>query len=86
MIEIVALFVACKITLVHCVDLPYIEKLHKFEDPDVCRAAVVRIVKKETAHRKKFGYPYPIVMGHCKWHLNEESYVKPKEDSIEGST
>jgi len=70
-IEVVAIFVACQMNLLICVDLPFIEKYHTFGDPDKCRAAVIEIVKTEQAHRIKNNYPYPIVMGKCKYYVNE---------------
>lgn len=71
MIEVVAVFVACQINLLICIDLSFIEKYHTFSDPDKCRAAVVEIVKVEQAYRIKNNYQYPIIMGKCKWYLHE---------------
>ena len=71
MIEIVAIFVACQMNLVICVDLPFIKEYHTFDDPDKCRTAVVEIIKNEQAYRIKNNYPYPIIMGKCKYYVNE---------------
>ena len=71
MIEVVAIFVACQMNLLICVDLPFLEEYHTFSDPDKCRAAVVEIIKKEQAYRIEHNNSYPIVMGKCKLYLNE---------------
>lgn len=70
-IKVVAIFVACSIDLLSCGDLPFIESQHVFSDPDICRATVIEISKKETEYRITNKYPKPIVMGKCKWWLDE---------------
>lgn len=69
MVEIVAIFVACHISLLVCIDLPFIEKYHTFEDPDKCRSYVSTVVEHEQAFRIENKMPYPIVMGKCKYWL-----------------
>lgn len=71
MIEVVAIFVACQMNLLICVDLPFIARFHTFSDPDKCRAAVVEIIKTEQAYRIDNNMPFPIVMGKCKYYVNE---------------
>lgn len=71
MIEVVAIFVACQINLLICVDLPFIKKYHTFDDPDDCRLYVAMVVKNEQAFRIENNYSYPIVMGKCKYYVNE---------------
>ncbi|KKL05316.1 hypothetical protein LCGC14_2607220 [marine sediment metagenome] len=71
MMEVVAIFVACQINLLICVDLPFIKEYHTFSDSDKCRTAVVEIIKAEQAYRIKNNNLYPIVMGKCKYYVNE---------------
>ena len=71
MIEVVAIFVACQINLLICIDLPFLGKYHTFSDPDKCRTAVVEIVKAEQTYRIENNTPYPIVMGKCTYYINE---------------
>lgn len=71
MIEVVAIFVACQMNLLICVDLPFLGKYHTFSDPDKCRAAVVKIVEAEQEYRIKNDESYPIVMGKCTYYVNE---------------
>jgi len=69
--KIVAIFVACSMDLLICVDLPVNETQHVFLDTDMCQEAIVEIVAQETGYRKKYHLPYPVVMGKCVWWLDE---------------
>lgn len=71
MIEVVAIFVACQINLLICVDLPFIKEYHTFDDPDKCRTAVAEIIKKEQTYRIEHNNSYSIVMGKCVYYVNE---------------
>lgn len=62
---IVAIFVACTTSLLHCVDLPYFENLHTFNNPHNCKAFVEIAIKNEEEYRMKVGDKYVVVMGKC---------------------
>lgn len=62
---IVAIFVACTTSLLYCVDLPYFENLHTFNDPNTCKIFVEDVIKEEGDYRIKYGYTYNVVMGKC---------------------
>ncbi len=73
MIEIAAIFVACQINLLVCFDLPFNEDRHTFLDPDKCRAYVARVVELESVLRRKNNDRFPVVIGKCKYYMNEKS-------------
>lgn len=71
MIEVIAIFVACQINLLICIDLPFLGKYHTFSNSNECRVAVIEIVKVEQAFRIKNNYQYPIIIGKCKYHIDK---------------
>jgi len=68
---IVAIFVACSLDLLICMDLPFIEAKHVFTDPDKCHEALAGIIDQETEYRRKYHLSYPVVMGKCVVWLDE---------------
>lgn len=73
MIEVTAIFVACQINFLICVDLPFLKDKHTFENQNQCRIFVEHIVKIESSLRKKNNNLFPVVMGRCRPYLNERS-------------
>ena len=68
-VKVAAVLVACTLDFLSCVELPFDEQKHVFENTDLCNESVVSIMLKEQKSRE--GLPHNVVMGRCVQWLKE---------------